>query len=72
MLHRDIVETVASGASLFATFRSTYSDEVDAVDVGRFQANQTELWLRRAIDFRQPRSRGRGHIPRCGVHRPGR
>ncbi len=51
-LHRDIVETVASGASLFAVFRSMYSDEVDAADVGRFQADQTELWLRRAAAFR--------------------
>ncbi|MFG2004148.1 sulfotransferase family protein [Spirillospora sp. NPDC048911] len=51
-LHRDIVETVASGASLFSVFRSTYSDEVDPADVGRFQAGQTELWLRRAHAFR--------------------
>lgn len=52
-LHRDIVETIASGASLFAVFRSTYSDEVDAADVGRFQADQTERWLRRALAFRR-------------------
>src|SRR5262249_29648699 len=51
-LHRDIVETVASGASLFATYRSTYSDQVDGADVGRFQTEQTELWLRRADTFR--------------------
>lgn len=51
-LHRDIVETVASGASLFATYRSTYSDHVDAMDVGRFQTEQTELWLRRAVAAR--------------------
>ncbi|HVX19608.1 MAG TPA: sulfotransferase [Acidimicrobiales bacterium] len=51
-LHRDMVETVASGASLFAVFRSTYSDEVDPTDVGRFQLDQTELWLRRAWAFR--------------------
>ncbi|WP_166908215.1 sulfotransferase [Mycobacterium sp. DL440] len=51
-LHRDIVETVASGASLFATYRSTYSDDVDGADVGRFQTAQTELWLRRALDAR--------------------
>ncbi len=51
-LHRDIVETVTSGASLFATYRSTYSDHVDGVDVGRFQTEQTELWLRRALDAR--------------------
>ncbi len=53
-LHRDIVETIASGASLFAVFRSTYSDDVDARDVGRFQADQTELWLRRAAAFHNP------------------
>jgi hypothetical protein len=51
-LHRDIVETIASGASLFATFRSTYSDEVDPLDVGRFLTDQTELWLGRAEAFR--------------------
>lgn len=51
-LRRDITETIASGASLFAVFRSTYSDEVDPVDVGRFQADQTELWFRRAMSFR--------------------
>lgn len=51
-LHRDIVETIASGASLFAVFRSTYSDEIDAADVGRFQTEQTELWFRRAAAYR--------------------
>ncbi|MFV8054588.1 sulfotransferase family protein [Mycobacterium sp. 48b] len=51
-LHRDIVETVASGASLFATYRTTYSDHVDGADVGRFQTEQTELWLRRALAAR--------------------
>ena len=51
-LHRDIVETVASGSSLFATYRSTYSDYVDGPDVGRFQTEQTLLWLRRAAEFK--------------------
>jgi hypothetical protein len=51
-LHRDIVETIASGASLFAVFRSTYSDEVDPVEVGAFQADQSELWFRRAVEVR--------------------
>lgn len=51
-LHRDIVETIASGSSLFAVFRSTYSDAVDPVDVGAFQTEQTELWFRRAAAFR--------------------
>ncbi|MGV0739203.1 sulfotransferase [Mycobacterium syngnathidarum] len=55
-LHRDIVETVTSGASLFATYRSTYSDHVDGADVGRFQTEQTELWLRRAVAARASES----------------
>ena len=29
-----------------------YSDEVDAEDVGRYQTDTTELWLRRANAFR--------------------
>ncbi|MEV5826867.1 sulfotransferase [Spirillospora sp. NPDC052242] len=52
-LHRDIVQTIASGASLFCVYRSTYSDHVDPADVGRFQTDQTELWLRRAHAFRR-------------------
>lgn len=52
-LHRDIVETISSGASLFAVFRSTYSDDVDPIDVGRFQSEQTELWLRRTVEYRR-------------------
>ncbi|WP_099039030.1 sulfotransferase family protein [Mycobacterium neglectum] len=51
-IHRDIVATIASGASLFAVYQSTYSDEVDAVDVGRRQVDQSELWFRRANEFR--------------------
>jgi len=48
-LHRDVVKTVASSASLFAVFRSTYSDQVDPAEVGRFQLEQTKLWLDRAM-----------------------
>ena len=51
-LHRDVVETVASGSSLFAVFRSTYSDEVDPVDVGDFQLRTTERWFDRAMAAR--------------------
>ena len=51
-LHRDIVETIASGASLFGVFRSTYSDAVDPIELGRFQTEQTERWFRRAAAFR--------------------
>jgi hypothetical protein len=59
-LHRDVVETIASGASLFAVFRSTYSDDVDPRDVGRFQADQTALWLDRALAFRESEVARRG------------
>jgi Sulfotransferase family len=51
-LHRDAVATITSGANLFAVFRSTYSDAVDPHDVGRYQAEQTALWLDRALAFR--------------------
>ena len=52
-LHRDVVETIASSASLFAVFRSTYSDRVDPEEVGRFQLDQTALWLDRAMACRE-------------------
>ena len=52
-LHRDVVETVASSASLFAVFRSTYSDQVDPEEVGGYQLDQTALWLERAMSFRK-------------------
>jgi hypothetical protein len=51
-LHRDVVETVTSGASLFAVFRSTYSDRVDAAEVGRYQLETTADWFDRAMDAR--------------------
>lgn len=51
-LHRDVVQTVTSGASLFAVFRSTYSDTVDPVDVGRYQLNTTATWFERAMAAR--------------------
>lgn len=59
-LHRDIVETIASGASLFAVFRSTYSDAIDPLDVGRYQTEQTALWLDRAMAFRDGEAARRG------------
>jgi hypothetical protein len=51
-LHRDVVQTVTSGASLFAVFRSTYSDHVDAAEVGRYQLDTTALWFERAMRAR--------------------
>jgi hypothetical protein len=55
-IHRDIVDTLTSGAALFGVYRSTYSDHVDAKDVGRQQVDQSELWLRRAVEFRKSAS----------------
>ena len=60
-LHRDVVQTVTSGASLFAVFRSTYSDDVDAAEVGRYQLDTTATWFDRAI-------RARDAQPRLAVH----
>ncbi|MBB3753258.1 hypothetical protein FHT44_005777 [Mycolicibacterium sp. BK634] len=51
-IHRDIVDTLTSGAALFGVYRATYSDDVDAEDVGRQQVDQSELWFRRAAAFR--------------------
>jgi hypothetical protein len=55
-IHRDIVQTLTSGSSLFAVYRSTYSDHVDPVEVGRQQVDQSELWFRRAAEFRSAAS----------------
>jgi len=52
-LHRDVVQTVTSGASLFAVFRSTYSDGVDPQDVGRYQLEATAAWFDRAMAARE-------------------
>ncbi len=51
-LHRDPVSTVASSASLFAVYRSTYSDDVDPVDIGRTVLDQLVLWRQRAAAAR--------------------
>lgn len=51
-LHRDVVETVTSASSLFAEFRSIYSDEVDGADVGRYQLETTLTWFDRAMAAR--------------------
>ena len=58
-LHRDVVQTVTSGASLFAAFRSTYSDDVDAAEVGRYQLDTTATWFDRAMRARDALTAGR-------------
>lgn len=51
-LHRDVVQTVTSGASLFAVFRSTYSDQVDPAEIGQYQLDMTAEWFARAMAAR--------------------
>lgn len=46
--HRDMVETIASTASLFCTFRSTFSDRVDPAGAGREQVELLGRWTERA------------------------
>jgi hypothetical protein len=57
-IHRDIVDTLTSGATLFSVYRATYSDDVDPVDAGRQQLDQSELWFRRAKAFRASATAG--------------
>tara|TARA_Y100001933_G_scaffold80256_2_gene81547 strand:- start:6229 stop:7449 length:1221 start_codon:yes stop_codon:yes gene_type:complete len=56
-LHRDVVQTVTSGSSLFAEFRSIYSDEVDGADVGRYQLETTVTWFDRVMAARDANPR---------------
>ncbi|MDE0944445.1 MAG: sulfotransferase [Alphaproteobacteria bacterium] len=51
-LHRDVVETVTSGASLFAVFHATYSDHIDAEAIGTYQLETLALWFQRAMAAR--------------------
>lgn len=52
-LHRDVVQTVTSGATLFSVFRAINSDSVDPVEVGRYQLDTTCLWFERAMRDRE-------------------
>lgn len=58
-LHRDVVQTVTSGASLFSVFHATYSDQVDAAEVGRYQLRMTRTWFDRAAAAREANPAGR-------------
>lgn len=58
-LHRDVVQTITSGASLFAVFRSTYSDDVDPAEVGRYQLDTTAAWFDRAMAARDANPRAK-------------
>lgn len=52
--HRDPLEAVSSYASLIATLRSAYSDEVSPRAVGRQALGRCETALARALALRQP------------------
>jgi len=58
MTHRNPIEVIASNASLTATLKSAFSDEVDPVEVGRECTRRWSEALRRAL-----RSRDHGSIP---------
>ncbi|MDF0673539.1 MAG: sulfotransferase [Nitrospira sp.] len=58
MTHRDPIEVIASNASLTATLKSAFSDDVDPVEVGRECSRRWSEALRRAL-----RSRDRGCVP---------
>ena len=46
-LHRDPAANVASAANLFAVFQASYSDQVDALSLGRHQKDTLFEWYRR-------------------------
>ena len=58
MTHRDPIEVTASHASLTATLRSAFSDDVDPIEVGRESSRRWAEALTRAL-----RSRDRGCAP---------
>jgi hypothetical protein len=50
--HRDLAAVIPSSCSLFAVFRSIYSDRVDAHELGREALRTTERTVRRTIAVR--------------------
>jgi hypothetical protein len=52
MLHRDPIEVTASNASLTATLRSAFSDDIDPLEVGPECSRRWAYALGRAIRFR--------------------
>ena len=51
--HRDVVETVTSTCSLYCVFRSTFSDEVDPLEVGRQQTGMLTDWFNGTVAARK-------------------
>ncbi len=52
MTQRDPVDTVTSTSSLYAVFRSGFSDHVDPVEVGAQQMTTLTDWFRRSMEAR--------------------
>ena len=51
--HRDVVDTVTSTSSLYCVFRSTFSDAVDPLEVGRQQHGLLTRWFNGTVGARQ-------------------
>jgi hypothetical protein len=70
--HRDVVDTVTSTCSLYSVFRSTFSDAVDPVEVGRQQTAMLGDWFNGTVAARRrigdARSRGENDVRFFDVH----
>lgn len=51
--HRDVVDTVTSTCSLYSVFRSTFSDQVDPLEVGRQQTALLADWFNGTVAARR-------------------
>lgn len=51
--HRDVVQAVTSTASLYCVFRSTFSDAVDPLEVGRQLTDSLSSWFVDTVAARQ-------------------
>lgn len=51
--HRDVVDTVTSTCSLYSVFRSTFSDQVDPLEVGQQQTRMLTDWFNATVTARR-------------------
>ncbi len=70
--HRDVTETVTSTCSLYSVFRSTFSDQVDPLEVGQQQVDLLSDWFNGTVAARQrieaARIRGENRVQFFDVH----
>ncbi|MFP5441490.1 MAG: sulfotransferase family protein [Gammaproteobacteria bacterium] len=70
--HRDVVDTVTSTCSLYSVFRSTFSDAVDPLEVGRQQTAMLTDWFNGTVAARKriedARTRGENRVQFFDVH----